>query len=320
MVQNKKKTSEVRGKKADTKVIKKTKVTQKGHTGVAMAGKKEAFLKTVARKSRVCSPSLRELGAFALGVIFMWCVSYVMVHYRLDRDFKMTQKRLSYLHFVIQKDYEEALMACGCAPDRPCPRLIEGIRRQHLHKPMPREAKKRIPFPEEEYISYAKPGNFILAGNVCKKLPKGLICPKDVYVFVNPVTSYSKEWYHRHWIGREILEEPDRRAWWFHRSGKADAQGRFVLTHLPNGVYYVGAEMCAKSAENPHDRKCTPLRLAAKVHVYQDQMKVSPEVVFKGEPVFQGGGCGCRGKKPAVPESPAQEEQPEPDVVDIPVE
>ena len=53
------------------------------------------------------SSSLKELIAFALGVVFMGCFSYVMVHYRMDRDFRRTQKRLSYLHFVIQKGIDQ---------------------------------------------------------------------------------------------------------------------------------------------------------------------------------------------------------------------
>ncbi len=283
----------------------------------------KAIVPKILTKGRRFSPSLRELVAFALGVVFMGCFSYMMVHHRMDRDFKITQKRLSYLHFVIQKDYEEALMACGCAPGRPCPRLTEGLRRQYMKKPMPQDAKRRIPFPEAEYVSYARPGDKIVAGNVCKSLPKGYICPDKIHVFANPVTSYSNEWYHRHWAGKEILEDPDRRAWWFHRSTKTNATGRFALTQLPAGVYYIGAELCARSAKNPQDRKCTPMRLAQKVHVYKDRMNVRLKVVSKGEEISEGG-CGCGARRPVVkpvqpvPADPVIPEiEPEADPVDL---
>ena len=58
-------------------------------------------------------------------------------------------------------------------------------------------------------------------------------------VFLNPVTTYSTEWYVQQCVGHKELNEGDPRAAEFLRETIADGHGRFRFEGLPAGDYYL---------------------------------------------------------------------------------
>ena len=124
----------------------------------------------------------------------------------------------------------------------------------------PRKAK----FVEEEYAPYQKKGEANIAGKVCLTLEdKTEKCFPNARVIINPVTSYSQEWYTRGWAGTEYLEEADPRVSATNLIQITDAKGAFAFKNLPAGAYYVGAEVCVPKTQDA--KECMYTRLGARV-------------------------------------------------------
>jgi hypothetical protein len=95
-------------------------------------------------------------------------------------------------------------------------------------------------FNEEEYKSYSGEGTAAIYGEAFLKtrggdIKKGAGCQ----VHLNPVTSYSTEWYERQIVGGQVLVFGDQRAVPYHRETVADSNGAFEFDKLPPGEYYV---------------------------------------------------------------------------------
>lgn len=155
----------------------------------------------------------------------------------------------------------------------------------------PKKITRKTTFNENEYKPYAQKGNFNLSGNACNMLPDNLECPKKVYVFLNPVTSYSNEWYEKHWAGNKLIENPDKRAWTYHKKAIVEENGNFTFTDLPQGEYYIGAELCAKKIDAPTE-KCRPIRMGDKITVNSSLQDVSIPVVYSENESNRP--CGCQ--------------------------
>lgn len=108
---------------------------------------------------------------------------------------------------------------CGCAPA--------------IHS-------RLMSFNEAEYAPYSGAGTASIYGEAFLKTRGGDVKKgAGNKVFMNPVTSYSTEWYQRQIIGGQILEQPDQRALPFFRETIADSDGRFEFQNLPAGEYYL---------------------------------------------------------------------------------
>ncbi len=58
-------------------------------------------------------------------------------------------------------------------------------------------------------------------------------------VFLNPVTSYSKQWYHESYLRNAPMAEADLRLSDYVVSTQADAEGKFEFKNVPAGEYYL---------------------------------------------------------------------------------
>jgi uncharacterized protein YodC (DUF2158 family) len=107
--------------------------------------------------------------------------------------------------------------------------------------PAPRTAT----FQESEYQPYAGTGEASVSGQVSMKAGGGQVtsgggCKE---VLLEPVTSYSTEWFEREIVKHEALGTPDPRALSFRRTAQTDATGSFRFEKLPAGSYYVACLM-----------------------------------------------------------------------------
>lgn len=101
-------------------------------------------------------------------------------------------------------------------------------------------APRRAEFIEAEYQPYLKPGNGVVAGQVLLHTLAGEVrygAGREVYL--NPVTTYSSEWWNESVVGGRELADGDARARQYERLEIADRQGRFTFSGLPAGEYYL---------------------------------------------------------------------------------
>lgn len=103
---------------------------------------------------------------------------------------------------------------------------------------------RKTAFVEAEYSPYAQPGTGVIEGQAFLRTRGGEVrygAGGDVNL--NPVTSYSSEWWQRTVLGGQPLTDPDPRAARYHRVVRADGEGRFRFDSLPPGSYYIAAEV-----------------------------------------------------------------------------
>jgi hypothetical protein len=100
--------------------------------------------------------------------------------------------------------------------------------------------EQRMAFPEHEYQHLPNSGTAIVKGQAFLKTRGGDIkVAAGNQVTLNPVTSYSNEWYEKTYIQGKRLVEPDPRLLNYVRKTIADGNGRFTFKNVPAGVYYV---------------------------------------------------------------------------------
>ena len=113
----------------------------------------------------------------------------------------------------------------------------------------PEDAKiQRVPFPIDEYRKLARRG---------KGTVKGRILLQDAYekeilgsgtrLYLNPITSYSKQWYQESYLGGYKMQKADTRLFNYLRFTASNSAGEFAFYGVPNGKYYlIGTVKCAQ--------------------------------------------------------------------------
>jgi len=129
----------------------------------------------------------------------------------------------------------------------------------------------RIPFPEGEYSSLARSGKGTIEGSIYLQDAYGTKIPgAKTRLYLNPVTSYSTQWYKESYIKGNKMSEPDSRLFNYLRFTASDSNGHFAFYGVPSGSYYlIGTVTCA--SECGYD---TPknIRVATKVKVVGNQI------------------------------------------------
>ena len=100
--------------------------------------------------------------------------------------------------------------------------------------------ERQAQFVESEYAPYAGKGTARICGVAYIKTQRGEFkygAGNETYL--NPVTSYSTEWYRVEVIGGRSLNKADRRALAYNQATRADSEGRFCFENIPSGDYYL---------------------------------------------------------------------------------
>lgn len=99
---------------------------------------------------------------------------------------------------------------------------------------------RRMPFPEAEYLALPKTGIATVRGQAFLTTRAGDVkTAAGKRVLLNPVTSYSLEWYERSYLPGARIEDPDPKLDAFIRTQIADGSGRFVFKNVPAGEYFI---------------------------------------------------------------------------------
>ncbi|SHO80498.1 hypothetical protein MNB_SV-15-1366 [hydrothermal vent metagenome] len=98
----------------------------------------------------------------------------------------------------------------------------------------------RVPFPVAQYNRLARRGRATVRGEIYLDDGYGKkIFAKNTRLYLNPVTSYSKQWYNESYIKGYKLTKADVRLYNYLRFTTSDANGKFAFYGVPNGSYYI---------------------------------------------------------------------------------
>lgn len=101
--------------------------------------------------------------------------------------------------------------------------------------------KRIVEFDESEYVGTDRAGTATITGQafLVFEADGSVAHGAGATVHLNPVTSYSTEWYQKAVVTSSAITDPDPRAAKYRREAIADADGRFVFHGVPAGEYYV---------------------------------------------------------------------------------
>ncbi len=125
---------------------------------------------------------------------------------------------------------------------------------------------QRIPFPQQEYSRLARSGSATVSGTVYVIAPSGeKVVGKQTRLYLNPVTSYSRQWYEQSYLGGHKMDKADPRLYNYLRFTTSDNQGRFSFYGVPPGRYYlIGVVSCSQECGYGSAKK---IRIAKEISV-----------------------------------------------------
>ena len=129
----------------------------------------------------------------------------------------------------------------------------------------------RIPFPTDEYARLAKQGKATVKGQIYLiDLYGQRVYGKNTRLYLNPVTSYSNQWFKESYIKGHKMQEADSRLFNYLRFTASDSEGNFAFYEVPSGSYYlIGTVQCG--SECGFDT-LKSIRVATKVTVNGNQV------------------------------------------------
>ncbi|NPA28510.1 MAG: carboxypeptidase regulatory-like domain-containing protein [Epsilonproteobacteria bacterium] len=144
--------------------------------------------------------------------------------------------------------------------------------KQDTIKSVDRTLVKRIPFPVDEYQSLPKTGNATIKGKIYIITPGGQkVYGKRTRLYLNPVTSYSTQWYKESYLGGAKMSKVDPRLFNYLKFTTSDDKGNFEFNKIPSGSYYlIGVIKCGQ--ECGYERERT-IRIAKKISVFGNEVK-----------------------------------------------
>lgn len=136
---------------------------------------------------------------------------------------------------------------------------------------MPEEKMERVAFPVSEYNRLAKSGKGTVKGSIyLKDAYEKRIVGAGTRLYLNPITSYSKQWYNESYLGGHKMEKADSRLFNYLRFTASDSQGYFAFYGVPTGSYYlIGTVKCASECGYSRPKN---IRIATQVSVSGNQV------------------------------------------------
>ncbi|RUM74587.1 MAG: carboxypeptidase regulatory-like domain-containing protein [Sulfurovum sp.] len=140
-----------------------------------------------------------------------------------------------------------------------------------IEEEMPRKRVARIPFPVHEYRKLSTIGKGTIKGAIYLRDMYGQKIPgKGTRLYLNPVTSYSNQWYKESYLGGAKMEKADSRLFNYLRFTAADNEGNFAFYAVPSGSYYlIGTVKCGYECGYDSPKN---VRIATRVSVVGNQV------------------------------------------------
>ena len=133
------------------------------------------------------------------------------------------------------------------------------------------ESMARIPFPVGEYSQLARTGKGTIQGTIYLQDAYGTkIVGEKRRLYLNPVTSYSKQWYEKSYLGGYKMGKADSRLFNYLKFTSSDENGAFAFYGVPSGRYYlIGTVNCAAKCGYGENRN---IRIATEVFINGNQV------------------------------------------------
>jgi hypothetical protein len=131
---------------------------------------------------------------------------------------------------------------------------------------------QRIPFPEAEYASLAKTGSATVTGYIYALTPTGKkVYARQTRLYLNPVTSYSTQWYNESYLGGAKMSKVDPRLFNYLKFTTSDNNGKFEFLNVPSGSYYlIGVIKCGSECGYSQTKN---IRVTKKISVVGSEIK-----------------------------------------------
>jgi len=98
---------------------------------------------------------------------------------------------------------------------------------------------QRIPFPADEYAQLKSVGNATVKGTIAIRVNGQRIVGHQTRLYLNPVTSYSNQWYRESYLAGHKMGKSDPRLFNYLKFTASDDNGGFAFYSVPAGMYYV---------------------------------------------------------------------------------
>ena len=130
---------------------------------------------------------------------------------------------------------------------------------------------ERIPFPVSEYKHLARTGKGTVKGRIyLKDAYEKAIPGRSTRLYLNPITSYSKQWYNESYLGGYKMQKADNRLFNYLRFTASDNEGKFAFYGVPSGRYYlIGTVKCGSECGYSVPKS---VRIATQVSVVGNQV------------------------------------------------
>lgn len=115
-------------------------------------------------------------------------------------------------------------------------------------RPASNRVVQRIAFPVAEYNRVKKRGSSTVSGRIYLQNSHTAfkVNGKKIKLWLNPVTSYSRQWYQKSYLGGYRLSKTDKRLYNYLKFTYSDNNGKFNFYGVPTGDYYLtGTISCA---------------------------------------------------------------------------
>ncbi len=123
----------------------------------------------------------------------------------------------------------------------------------------------RIPFPLSEYRYLKRSGHSTVTGRIAFTHDGRTLPGKKSRLYLNPVTSYSNQWYRESYLGKHRMTPSDPRLYNYLKFTTATSRGTFAFYGVPAGEYYlVGTVNCPACGRRN-------IRIARKISVRPSQ-------------------------------------------------
>jgi len=111
------------------------------------------------------------------------------------------------------------------------------------------ELMQRMDFPVGEYSRLRKIGRSTVSGDIYLKssITDKKVVGEKIKLYLNPVTSYSRQWYNESYLGGYKMSPVDKRIYNYLKYTSSNENGQFSFFGVPQGDYYlIGKVSCAE--------------------------------------------------------------------------
>lgn len=129
------------------------------------------------------------------------------------------------------------------------------------------ETMARIPFPLDEYRNLKKIGRSTVSGKVAiiNTMSEQEVLGKNLKLYLNPVTSYSTQWYNESYLSGYKMSKVDKRLYNYLKFSTSNGNGKFDFFGVAKGKYYlIGSMMCGEECGLSSTEK---IRLVKEIYV-----------------------------------------------------